>query len=1043
LSEQPLDLKASVAVIWRRRRVVGAVAAIGLLGGLAYGVIQPAMPSAVALVLLPPSGLTTAGTAARDVNTEIAIAESVPVLSAAGKSLSPAIQPAKLKGQVAVTALTQDILQVEVRASRAVDAERLANAVANDYIQYVATSGATSTGNALAGLRAESAQLTQQIQNLQSQINTVSARVTAEGASSPSGQQDSSLLGSLSNAQREASLNLVNVNNQVVTTQLSGAAAAQGTRILQRATSVVASSNLSVFTTGGIGLALGLFGGIPIALWRSRRDRRLRLRDEIAGAIAVPVFGSIEAQRHKTAADWTTLLEEYRPSPVDEWNLHQVLVRLASEHVEEGSEIRVLSFAGDSAALAAGPQLAMFAEELGVPTNLVCGAHEAFAPLRAACAARPTPAPARDPVTSRAQGYGFDRFGGLTVSTVAVDAMRPELDPAPGVMLLAVSAGFATADFLARLALAALDTGHPIDGVLVVNADASDDTTGSGSDGGLTQKAQSRHEWTSAQLFPYNIGPTVTAGAEAASLSSANGSATNGKVATAEGEEPEGQPGAFVSLRVLSTAAGRHWRPLLATALVGLLIGAGFHLVVPRKYASVTDLFLTEPAASDPAQAMANDTSLLQTRAVAQRAVVVLHLHTTADSFLASYQGLALSNAILSITASAHSQTDAVSEGNAVAQAFLRVRTDELNLQTQVVVRGLQAQVNSLDHEITNLSSSIDVLSATPAGSQSGNELADLVEQRSEDTSQVAQVESQIQQEQLNASSVTQASQVLDPAAAVKVSAKKVTIMDALSGLIGGLGLAIVALVVGVLLSDRLRSREEVAAALGAPVELSLFHWASRREMRTRHRRELVMHPTPALAMIERRLRAHLESAGGSALAVVEVESSEPCALAVAALAFSLTSEGRRVVIADMADERPVASLFGVTSDEKKVHTVTLEDHSVVLLVAPDDMIEMGPGWTPKGTDVLLVLASADAAFGSQHLAAWVTKAVVVVNMRRATTTAVSATGEMLRQARIVIRSAILVGADPEDDGTVGAAPSNDLADTEQSANGVLQASRR
>ncbi len=994
-------------------------------------------------MLLPPTGLTSSGTAARDVNTEIAIAQSVPGISAAGKSVSPAIPAIKLKGQVAVTAPTQDILQIQVRSSRAVDAERLANAVANGYIRYVATSGGTSTGSALAGLRHESAQLTQQIQNLQSQINTVSARVTAEGASSPNGQQDSSLLGSLSNAQREASLSLVNVNNQVVTTQLSGAAAAQGTRFLQRATTVVPSSNLSVFSTGGIGLVLGLFGGIPFALWRSRRDRRLRSRDEIAGAIAVPVLGSIEAQRHKTTADWTVILERYCLSPVDEWNLHQVLVRLASEYADGGSEIRVVSFADDNAALATGPLLAMFAEELGVPTTLLCSDHEVLAPLRAAYATRPGPAPSRDPITSRAQGYGFDPFGGhLNVSAVAVDAMRPELDPAPGVVLLAISAGFATADVLARLALAAVDIGHQFDGIVVVNPDASDDTTGSGSDSDFTGQTLSRHEWTSAQRLLHGIGPTVTAGTEVAS-GATNGSVTNGKVAMLDHGEPEGQPGAFVSLHALTAAAGRHWRLLSITALMGLLLGAGFHLVVPRKYASTTDLFLTEPAASDPAQAMANDTSLLQTRAVAKSAVTALHLHTTPDSFLASYKGLALSNAILSITLSAHSQADAVSRGNAVAQAFLRVRTDELNLQTQVVVRGLQAQVNALDHEITNLSSSIDVLSATPAGSQSSTELADLVEQRSEDTSQVAQVESQMQQVHLNESSVTQASQVLDPAAPVKVSAKKVTIMDALSGFIGGLGLAIVALVVGVLLSDRLRSREEVAAALGAPVELSMFRFAPRRWMRGRRRHKLLMRPTPELSMIARRLRAHFQSPGGAALVVVEVESAQSCALAVAVLAASLTSEGMRVVMTDMAKGRPLASLFAVTSRERKLHTVTVGDESAFLIVGPDDPAELEDDWIPNGADALLVLASVDPAFGAEHLAAWANKAVVVVDTSKARAATITATGQLLRRAGIAIRSAILIGADPEDDESAGGLGADWPSESEPRASGVLQASRR
>jgi hypothetical protein len=190
--------------------------------------------------------------------------------------------------------------------------------------------------------------------------------------------------------------------------------------------------------------------------------------------------------------------------------------------------------------------------------------------------------------------------------------------------------------------------------------------------------------------------------------------------------------------------------------------------------------------------------------------------------------------------------------------------------------------------------------------------------------------------------------------------------------------------------------------------------------------------------MIERRLRAHLDAAGGSALAIVPVEAPDLGAAAVGVLAFSLASEGRRVVIADMADGRPVASLFGVSGGEKKLHTVTMGDQSVVLMVAPDDRIEIGQGWAPKGDDVLLVLASADPAFGSQHLGAWVAKAVVVVNMKRATASAVGFTGELLRQEKIVITSAILVGTNPKDDESVSVAPQIHRTDNDHHAVGVL-----
>jgi hypothetical protein len=67
----------------------------------------------------------------------------------------------------------------------------------------------------------------------------------------------------------------------------------------------------------------------------------------------------------------------------------------------------------------------------------------------------------------------------LHVSLVALDEEEPELPPGDDVLLLAVSAGFATEEQLARLALAALDTGQTIDGIVLVNPDLGDRTTGS------------------------------------------------------------------------------------------------------------------------------------------------------------------------------------------------------------------------------------------------------------------------------------------------------------------------------------------------------------------------------------------------------------------------------------------------------------------------------------------------------------------------------------------------------------------------------------
>ena len=135
-------------------------------------------------------------------------------------------------------------------------------------------------------------------------------------------------------------------------------------------------------------------------------------------------------------------------------------------------------------------------------------------------------------------------------------------------------------------------------------------------------------------------------------------------------------------------------------------------------------------------------------------------------------------------------------------------------------------------------------------------------------------------------------------------------ITDSIAGVIAGLGLGVGIVVVGAVLTDRLRRRDEIAIAVGAPVELSIGRYRRPRFFRKWRLDRRVRRPSRDMRMMERRIRAHLESAPGSALAVVPVECSEPAALAMASLALSLGREGRRVIVADLADGRPLQSLL-------------------------------------------------------------------------------------------------------------------------------------
>ena len=133
--------------------------------------------------------------------------------------------------------------------------------------------------------------------------------------------------------------------------------------------------------------------------------------------------------------------------------------------------------------MALGPQLAVFAASIGIPTNLVIGPQQGvntIAALSAACAGRP-PASSGGLARLHVDVYDGPDAGGLpdTALTVVV-ATADSQDPRMADMMrttatvLGVSAGRATADQLARTAYQAGADGREIVGILVADPDPKD-----------------------------------------------------------------------------------------------------------------------------------------------------------------------------------------------------------------------------------------------------------------------------------------------------------------------------------------------------------------------------------------------------------------------------------------------------------------------------------------------------------------------------------------------------------------------------------------
>ena len=247
-----------------------------------------------------------------------------------------------------------------------------------------------------------------------------------------------------------------------------------------------------------IGLLVGAIVGVIAALAISRNDRRLWQRDDIASSLGVPVLASFPVRHPRDAAGWTELLEDYEPGARDAWRMRQALRQLgiADMGVDNGilnngsdggsSSLAVLSLSSDPGAVALGPQLAVLAASMGIPTALIIGPQEdptAMATLRAACAMPPQQS--KRPLNLHVIAADNTNFDGrldaaLTVVVGVVDGRTPQMPHAmrTTATVLGVSAGATTAEQIARAAVSATADGRGIAGILVADPEPADKTTG-------------------------------------------------------------------------------------------------------------------------------------------------------------------------------------------------------------------------------------------------------------------------------------------------------------------------------------------------------------------------------------------------------------------------------------------------------------------------------------------------------------------------------------------------------------------------------------
>src|SRR5690349_18381495 len=124
-----LRLPRPVRTVRHHKVLVSIMVLLGLFGGVGYTFLNPPLRTSSALIILPKS--------AHSIATQVVIAQSDPVLSAALPKVSTAKTIPELRRHLHVRSLTSYVLSVSAMGKTADAAEATANAVANSYIAYV------------------------------------------------------------------------------------------------------------------------------------------------------------------------------------------------------------------------------------------------------------------------------------------------------------------------------------------------------------------------------------------------------------------------------------------------------------------------------------------------------------------------------------------------------------------------------------------------------------------------------------------------------------------------------------------------------------------------------------------------------------------------------------------------------------------------------------------------------------------------------------------------------------------------------------------
>jgi hypothetical protein len=404
---------------------------------------------------------------------------------------------------------------------------------------------------------------------------------------------------------------------------------------------------------------------------------------------------------------------------------------------------------------------------------------------------------------------------------------------------------------------------------------------------------------------------------------------------------------------------------------------------------------------------------------------------TSAGSRLKSVTVLPVSSELMSVTLTAPTDAEAIRRLTALNSIYLQFRGEQLTLQSNVLIDGMQQRIGKLESEVTALSRRIDQLAA--AGTSTESTLSDTIAQRAYIQGQIDTLRQSVEDATLRNASVVSSSRVIDSPATDAGGVKRRIVLALASGLIGGAALGCGMVLFFAIISDRLRRRADIAAALEVPVPLSVGRISPvpQRLLWLPKMRALDSRRTDERQRLARAIEMELPEPGRAGpIGVICIDNAQEVRFAVARAATELADDGLSVSIIDLTRQGSLdLDLVPTTMGSTHGPTVLRPRGIPVLAGSMADLQVVGndDGNPPSLdlTDVTLVVTDLDPSVGADYLVPWTDRVMIAVTAGRSSAEMVRTAADLIRTAGLELRIAGLLHTERTDksSGTAGFEP--------------------